>query len=141
MGLRAIRVYELPVENATDVKETKAIFTRLQEKYGIKVLIGDWRACTPGSTSETPTTANWSRTTFNGWWTLLRRAVGARVATGNENNYHIRRGISERRSPWSRPNTTRHGQPGGAIRQELGNRHLMQFVALGQGELTEGRPS
>src|ERR1043165_1079665 len=54
MGISAIRVYELPVDNPEDVVQVKAIFRRLYEKQRIKVLIGDWAGLHTGLDFKDP---------------------------------------------------------------------------------------
>ena len=54
MGVQAIRVYQLPVENQADANRTKEIFRRLYSQYGIRVLIGDWAGLNQGIDFKDP---------------------------------------------------------------------------------------
>jgi len=139
MGVRFIRVFELPVENGEDVKGTKEIFGRLYDKYGIKVLVGDWAGLHKNINFR-------NRRHLEALQVHLQKLIGAYCEEpwvlgwqlGNENNYHIRQGIFGEEIALDAPQyyVLMDGLAG-VMKQELGNRHLMQFVSLGQGDLTE----
>jgi cellulose synthase (UDP-forming) len=139
MGIQAIRVYELPVENLDDVWKVKEIFRRLHSNSGIKVLVGDWAGLHRGMNFRNAAELSQLRA-------HLQKLIAAYAEEpwvlgwqlGNENNYHIRGGIFGEEIALS-PEEYFSFMDGlaGVIKQELGNRHLTQIVSLGQGDLTE----
>ncbi len=139
MGMQAIRVYELPVENVDDAIHVKEIFRRLYENNHIKVLIGDWAGL--HTQSDFQNTNDLAQ---------IRRHVARLVATycnepwvlgwqlGNENNYHIQNGkLGHEIDLDAKGYYSFMDGLAGMVKGELGKRHIMQFVSLGQGDLTK----
>jgi len=139
LGMQAIRIYQLPVENAEDVAKVKAIFRHFYSMYQIKVLVGDWAGLNAQVNFRKPEDL-----------TRLRQHLRRLVATygsepwllgwqlGNENNYHTLDGSlgNEINLSAAEYYTFMDGLAG-VVKQELGRLGLRQWVALGQGELTE----
>jgi cellulose synthase (UDP-forming) len=139
MGFSAIRVYELPVENADDANHVKEIFRRLYANYHIKVLIGDWAGLQNQINFQDPRDlkqlqshlARLVATYGNEPWVL-----GWQL--GNENNYHIQNGKLGHQINLDAAGYYRFMDGlAGLMKAELGKRRLSQFVSLGQGDLTE----
>lgn len=139
MGFQAIRVYELPVENAGDAMHVKEVFRRLYANHHIKVLIGDWAGLQSHMDYQNPHDV-----------TQLRSHLGRLIATygnepwvlgwqlGNENNYHIRDGkLGHEINLDAAGYYSLMDNLAGLVKAELGKRHLTQFVSIGQGDLTK----
>ncbi len=139
MGVRAIRVYELPVDNEDDVERVKGIFRRLYDKHHIKVLIGDWAGLNTGMDFKNPAdlarlrsylqklVANYAGEAWVLGWQL-----------GNENNFHIRNGLlgQEIGLDAAEYYSFMDGLAG-LMKEELGRGQRWQMVTLGQGDLTK----
>ncbi|HXD00902.1 MAG TPA: glycosyltransferase family 2 protein [Verrucomicrobiae bacterium] len=138
LGVRAIRVYELPVANEEDAARTKEIFRRLYSQHGIKVLIGDWAGLNTGMDFKNPADL-----------AALRAHIQKLVATyadepwvlgwqlGNENNYHIDHGILGQEIGLDAAGYyALMDELAGQVKDRLRKKNLTQFVSLGQGDLT-----
>lgn len=138
MGVYAIRVYELPVENADDARHVKAIFRRLYDNYHIKVLIGDWAGLHQikdfGDTNQ-----------LAGLYQHISRLVTTYCderwvlgwQLGNENNYYTRNGLLGHDINLNAAEYYKLMDGlAGVVKAGLGKRHITQFVSLGQGDLT-----
>jgi cellulose synthase (UDP-forming) len=139
LGVRAIRVYELPVENSADAARVKGIFRRLHRTYRIKVLVGDWAGLyshfdfrNPGDLAKIQTHLRKLILTYGEEPWILGWQLG------NENNYHIRMGILGREINLDAAQYyALMDNFAGVVREDIGRRGLRQFIALGQGDLTE----
>ena len=139
MGFQAIRVYELPAENADDANRTKEIFRRLYNQYGIKVLIGDWAGLNDGTDFKDPRAlARVHRHIDKLVMTYCEEPWVLGWQLGNENNYHIQGGILGHEIDLDAAGYyTFMDTLAGQVKAQLGRHHLTQFVSLGQGDLTE----
>ena len=139
MGVQAIRVYELPVNNLDDARHVKEIFRRLYENYHIKVLIGDWAGLHSGMDFQNPADV-----------TRVQNHLGRLVAIycgepwvlgwqiGNENNLHIQNGkLGHEINLDAGQYYSLMDGFAGLVKSELGRHHARQFVSLGQGDLAK----
>jgi hypothetical protein len=139
MGVRAIRIYELPVDPVEDVERTKAIFRRLYGRHHIKVLVGDWAGLNSGMDFKNPRDLARLRThlqklvdTYSGESWVLGWQLG------NENNYHINGGtLGQEIALDAADYYAMMDRLAGAMKQQLGSLQRRQLVTLGQGDLTE----
>ena len=139
MGIQAIRVYEMPVDNVEDANRTKEIFRRLYHHYGIRVLIGDWAGLDQGIDFKNPHDL-----------AKVRAHIDRLVATycqepwvlgwqlGNENNYYITNGLLGYRIDLDAQQYYQFMDGlAGQVKADLGKLGLTQFVSLGQGDLSD----
>ncbi len=139
MGIRAIRVYELPAEDADDAEKVKGIFRRLYDKHHIKVLIGDWAGLNLGMDYTNPQDLARLRShlqklaaTYSGEAWVLGWQLG------NENNYHIQNGrLGHEINLDAAGYYSFMDGLGGLMKEQLGGSQRRQIVTLGQGDLTE----
>ncbi len=138
MSVSVIRTFQLPVDNEEDINATKEIFRQLYEKHGIKVLIGDWAGLHSGMDYSNPADL-----------AALRSHVQKLVVTyshepwvfgwqlGNENNYDVNDGILGHEIGLEKTNyyALMDGLAG-LMKQRLRKDRLLQFVSLGNGDLT-----
>jgi len=139
LGISAIRVYQLPVEDVADVAGVKGVFRRLHQMHRIKVLVCDWAGLYSAVDFRNPKALASIRDHLRTLATTYCEEpwiLGWQV--GNENNYHVRTGSLDHEIDWDLPRYYEVMDDfAGAIREEIRRRGLRQFVALGQGDLTE----
>jgi cellulose synthase/poly-beta-1,6-N-acetylglucosamine synthase-like glycosyltransferase len=139
MGIRAIRVYELPTDDAEDAERVKGIFRRLYARHHIKVLVGDWAGLNTGMDFKNREDVARLRShlqklaaTYSGEAWVLGWQLG------NENNYHTRNGVLGQEIGL---NADEYYQLmddlAGLMKEQLGRLQRRQIVSLGQGDLTD----
>jgi cellulose synthase (UDP-forming) len=137
LGIKAIRIYEVPVRNLADVTRVKQIFRWLYHEHQIRVLVGHWTGLhsrmdfrDPKDRSEVISDAmQMARLYCREPWVL-----GWQV--GNENNYHVLGGQLGHEINLDLAEYYEFmDSVAGAMRQALRSQRCQQFIALGQGDL------
>ena len=138
MGIRAIRIYDITIDDEDDVQDIKYTFRRIYEQYGIRVLVGNWVGLY--SDVDFQNYADRERVKkqavkmidiyYSEPWIL-----GWQI--GNENNYYVEGGKFEQRINLSIEDYYRFmDEVAGVMRERLEFHGAKQFITLGNGDLT-----
>lgn len=140
MGIRSIRAYELTAVNQNDIKALKAIFRRVYEQYGIRVLVGHYAGLydkvdftDPQKTKQlTENILKYINVYNQEPWVL-----GWQI--GNENNYYVENALFNKRINLSVSDYYSFMDALALeVKEALASKHLTQIVVLGNGDLSLG---
>jgi cellulose synthase (UDP-forming) len=137
LGVKVIRVYEVPVQNLKDVARVKQIFRWLYKEHQIKVLVGHWAGLHSRIDFRDPLAR---------WLVLYDAMQMVRLychepwvlgwQLGNENNYHVLGGKLGHEINLDLAEYYQFMDAvAGAMHRALADQQCQQFVALGQGDL------
>lgn len=138
LGVKAIRIYEVPIHDQLDAQRVKDIFRSVHSKYQIRIMVGFWA----GLFSNTDFTDQSQRASIildaiqmTEMYKSEPWLLGWQI--GNENNYHVNGGALGQEIKLKLSDYYVFMDAiAGAVRERIGRTAYKQFIALGQGDLT-----
>ncbi|MFZ5800378.1 MAG: glycosyltransferase family 2 protein [Candidatus Omnitrophota bacterium] len=137
MGISAIRVYDLPIEDSQDAQMVKRIFREVHQKYGIRFLVGHWGGLYSNidfrNLEERKKVLN-SVVKLVELYAQEPWLLGWQI--GNENNYYIQGGsLGERINLTLKEYYGFMDQLAAAAKASQNNKIYKHIVVLGNGDL------